>query len=120
MLVSGEEDNVFTPGFEPNQPEPGAFEGMTESGTVRKDEEARFETPVLPAGTYLVELSGTGDADLYLRAGEAPSMDLYDCRPYQFGTAEVCKTSLNAPTALHVMVRGWDSASDFVLKVSAQ
>ncbi|MFT5431402.1 MAG: hypothetical protein ACI9OJ_002097 [Myxococcota bacterium] len=118
VLVSGEEDNVYTPGYDPNATEPVGFDGQYYEGSVQKDEEQRFETPVLPAGTYLVELSGDGDADLYLRAGDAPTMELYDCRPYQYGTNEVCKTTLNAPTALHVMVRGWDSESTFELNIA--
>ncbi|GGI91268.1 hemagglutinin [Shewanella hanedai] len=33
---------------------------------------------------------GTGDGDLYVRYGEAPTMDTYDCRPYSGGNDESC------------------------------
>lgn len=44
---------------------------------------------------FNVEMTGTGDADLYVRVGGAPSQNLYDCRPYLEGSQEQC--SVNVP-----------------------
>ena len=35
-------------------------------------------------------MTGTGDADLYVRFGEQPTKEAYDCRPYANGTNETC------------------------------
>lgn len=124
ILVSGEDDNVYVPGYgeepeEPVDPEPEAWEGLLESGRVAAEEETHFSTPVLPAGEYRFDLTGTGDADLYVRLGEAPSESLYDCRPYRWGSAESCKVEITTPTTIHVMVRGWDDESEFDLEGAA-
>jgi hypothetical protein len=54
---------------------------------------------------------GSGDADLYVKFGSAPTTSSYDCRPYQGGNAETC----NMPTATagtwHVMVRAYSTFS---------
>ncbi len=46
--------------------------------------------PFESAGDITAVLSGTGDADLYLRRGEAPTSTDYDCRPYASGSDERC------------------------------
>ncbi len=94
---------------------PSTWAGLNQSGTVVKNAETRYTTPVLAAGSYRFTLAGTGDADLYVRAGVAPTTALYDCRPYKSGSAEVCTMSLAAPAALHVMVRGYAATSTFTL-----
>ena len=74
VLVTGEEDNVFTPGM-PIGPGGGggAWSGMRESGSLVRAEEKRYATPELPAGSYTFILAGTGDADLYVKRSTAPS-----------------------------------------------
>jgi hypothetical protein len=112
VLVTGEEDNVFQPGG--GNPPP-AWAGLDESGTVAKAAEKRFQTPVLAAGSYTFEITGTSDADLYVRANEAPTTTKYDCRPYKSGSAEKCTMTLAAPALFHVMVRGYAASSTFHL-----
>ena len=119
VLVTGEEDNVFTPGM-PIGPGGGGgggghWTGLDESGTVVKAEEKRFATPQLPAGSYTFALAGTGDADLYVKRGTAPSTTSFDCRPYKAGTAETCAVTLSLPGVIHVMVRGYAASSTFTL-----
>lgn len=121
VLVSGEQDNVYYPGYtggDPEQPEP--WSGLNESGTVAKNANINYSTPVLEPGKYLFKLSGTGDADLYVRVGEAPTTSLYDCRPYRWGSKESCSVEITTPTKVFVMVRGWDPSSDFSLVGSRQ
>jgi hypothetical protein len=64
---------------------------FNQSGTVAKNEFQHFGPFAVAAGdTLAVELSGTGDADLYVRSGSAPTTASYDCRPYKEGTNEQC------------------------------
>ena len=97
-------------------PPPGAWAGMNETGSVARNEEKRYQTPSLPAGTYTFGITGTGDADLYVKKGSAPSTASYDCRPYKNGSAETCSITLDAPAEIHVMVRGWAAQSTFTLE----
>jgi hypothetical protein len=119
VLVSGEQDNVYVPGFgdddDPVDP-PADWTGLSEAGTVAADDEVRWETPVLPAGSYRFDMTGTRDADLYVRVGTAPTTELFDCRPFKTGSNESCVVDLPSPTTIHVMVRGWASSSDFELE----
>ena len=122
VLVTGEQDNVYVPGYEDggNPPPPADWEGLSESGTVTKGQEVRWETPSLAAGNYSFNMTGTGDADLYVRVGTAPTTTLYDCRPYRAGSKENCSVSISTPAPVHVMVRGWANASTFELKGARQ
>ncbi|MDB4998325.1 MAG: Alkaline serine protease [Myxococcaceae bacterium] len=115
ILVTGEEDNTYTPGGVVTPPTPGAWAGIDESFTVKKAEEKRFTTDTLPEGTYTFTLSGTGDGDLYVKAGTEPTTTSYDCRPYKNGSSELCSVSLKAPGKLSAMVRGYGATSDVKL-----
>ncbi|WP_269434596.1 S8 family serine peptidase [Aliidiomarina indica] len=47
----------------------------------------------VPAGMTQLEVrisGGTGDADLYVRFGSQPTLNDWDCRPYQWGNDEIC------------------------------
>jgi len=121
VLVSGEEDNVYTPNL--NRPDGGVdggapsdggagWAGLDVSDTVQKNEERRYQTPTLSAGSYLFQLSGTGgDADLYLKKGSAPTTTSWDCRPFKTGSNEVCTVNLTAPATVFAMVRGFSTAA---------
>jgi Bacterial pre-peptidase C-terminal domain len=117
VLVTGEEDNVFKPGdpIGPGGGGGGAWPGLNVSGSVARAVEQRWQTPELPAGAYTFSMTGTGDADLYVRRGSAPTTTSYDCRPYTSGSAETCTVTLAAPGPIHVMVRGYAAASTFAL-----
>ncbi len=96
-------------------PPPGSWAGMTESGSVTQNEEKRYETPELQPGTYTFSTTGTGDADLYVRKGSAPTTAAYDCRPYIGGSVETCTVTLDTPAVVHVMVRGYAASSTYTL-----
>jgi hypothetical protein len=122
VLVTGEQDNVYFPGYGEGgggTPDAGttpeAWAGLNESGTVTKPNEVRYQTQTLKAGSYLFSMTGTGDADLYVRIGQAPSTTLYDCRPYKTGSKESCKVNLTADAPIHVMVRGYATTSTYKL-----
>ncbi|MGE0868480.1 MAG: PPC domain-containing protein [Kofleriaceae bacterium] len=112
VLVSGEQDNEFTPGSGGN---PEAWAGITESGTLARDEAKQWATPTVEAGKYQFSITGTNDADLYVRVGEAPTATLYDCRPYKTGSNESCQVELAQPSTIHVMVRGYSATSSYEL-----
>lgn len=114
ILVSGEQDNDYVPNAGGTAV---AWAGMTESGELARGDEARFETPVLEPGTYVFEMTGTGDADLHVRIGSAATTAAYDCRPYRSNANEVCEIELAATAPIHVMVSGY-SASTFSLVAS--
>lgn len=57
-------------------------------------------TMTVPAGATNLSFTtsgGSGDVDLYVKAGAAPTDTVYDCRPYKSGNAETC--SFPTPTA---------------------
>jgi vibriolysin len=63
-------------------------------------------TLVVPAGSTNLTFTtsgGTGDADMYVKFGSAPTDTVYDCRPYTGGNAETC--SFAAPQAGTYYVR---------------
>ena len=73
----------------------------------------------VPAGKTSVVFTisgGTGDADMYVRIGAAPTTTSYNCRPYKTGNSETC--TFNAPAAgtYHVAVRAYSSYSGVTLK----
>lgn len=126
VLVTGEEDNVFTPGMKiggggdnPPPPPPPAFEAKEETGSVAKNEEKAFSYDV-PAGTFFIDLSGTADADLYVKKDGLATSRAYDCRPYKAGSAETCSVTFAEPGKLNVMVRGWAASSSFKLRTATK
>ena len=79
-------------------------------------------TYTIPAGTtqFVVSTSGgTGDADLYVRAGAAPTTSTYTCRPYASGNAETC--TFNNPaagTTYYIAVRAYSAYSGVNLRAT--
>lgn len=115
VLVTGEQDNTFVPGGTTGGTTPAAWAGYTNTGVVKKGETKKFPTPVLAAGTYTFTMTGTNDADLYLRTGSEPTATTYDCRPYKSGSNEACEVTLPAPAKVYVQVRGYATTSNFEL-----
>ena len=78
-------------------------------------------TLVVPAGASNLTFSiagGSGDADMYVRLGAAPTTSSYTCRPYQSGNSETC--TFAAPTAgtYYVSVRAYAAFSGVSLSTS--
>ena len=95
---------------------PVAWPGLDATGTVVSAQEQRYQTPTLPAGTYTFTMTGTGDADLYVRKTTAPTTATYDCRPFTTGSSETCAVTLSAAAVIHVMIRGEAATSNFTLE----
>ena len=75
----------------------------------------------IPEGTAAlnVVLSGsTGDADLYVRAGEDPNATTFDCRPFLDGSNETCTVTNPKAGAWHIGINGFTDYSDATLNVT--
>ena len=71
-------------------------------------------TMVVPAGATglsFVMSGGTGDADLYVRFGAAPTTTNYDCRPYLSGNNETCNITTAQAGTYYVMIRAYSTYS---------
>jgi serine protease len=77
------------------------------SGAASEELNYTFEVPAGATGVSVNMSGGTGDADLYVRLGSAPTTTSYDCRPYKSGNNESC--SLTGTGTYHVMVKGYSS-----------
>ena len=54
---------------------------------------------------------GTGDADVYVKFGSAPTDTSYDCRPYLGGNAETCSFASPQAGTYYVRVKAYSSFS---------
>jgi len=71
-------------------------------------------TMVVPSGATNLNFAmsgGSGDADLYVKFGSAPSTTVYDCRPYATGNTESCPFATPSAGTWHVMVRMYNSVA---------
>ncbi|MFT4924654.1 MAG: hypothetical protein ACI8WB_000737 [Phenylobacterium sp.] len=59
---------------------------------------------------------GTGDADLYVRYGAAPTTNTYDCRPWRSGSNESCNSLTHTGGTYFVMVKAYSAYSGVSLK----
>ena len=76
-------------------------------------------TMTVPAGKTSLAVTtsgGTGDLDLYVKFGSAPTDSSYDCRPYQNGNAESCNFNNPAAGTWYVRVKGYSAFSGASLK----
>lgn len=83
------------------------------SGQVAQGQSQAYQPLSVAAGTVVqVVMTGSGDADLYVRFDAQPTTTAYDCRPYLNGSSETC--SLDVPAGVseaHIMVRGYTAAN---------
>lgn len=75
----------------------------------------------VPAGSTNLSFTmsgGTGDADLYVRYGAAPTSSTYDCRPYQSGNNESCPVGNVQAGTYHVMLSPYSAFTGVSLLAS--
>ncbi len=75
----------------------------------------------VPAGATNLVMSisgGTGDADLYTKAGSAPTTSIYDCRPYKTGNAESCTVASPVAGKYYLKVHAYAAYSGVTVKAS--
>jgi PKD repeat protein len=88
------------------------------SGTQNDEVFYTFEVPAGATDLSFVIAGGTGDADLYVRFGSAPTTSTYDCRPYVGGNNETCAISNIQTGTYHVMLRAYSTYSGVSLTAS--
>lgn len=72
----------------------------------------------VPAGATDLSFAmsgGSGDADLYVRFGSAPSTSTYDCRPYRSGNAETCNFATPQAGTYYVKIIAYSTFSNVSL-----
>ena len=97
--------------------------GVPVPGLSGATDSQQFWTMSVPAGAsnLLFQTSGgTGDADLYVRFGAAPTLTTYDCGPVSSSNDETCSFPSPAAGTWHVMVHGWAAYSGATLVGSYQ
>lgn len=73
---------------------------------------------VAAGSTFTATMTGTGDADLYVRFGATPTASSYNCRPYLSGSNESCELTVpTGQTQAYILVNGY-AAATFSLSVT--
>lgn len=91
---------------------------MRFAGTIPAGGVSYFATPSVAAGAYTVTMTGTGDADIYVKVGAVPTTTSYTCRPYLSSTNESCVVNVAAPNTVKIMVKGVAASSTFAIAVT--
>ncbi|MFV8782992.1 S8 family peptidase [Microbulbifer sp. SA54] len=108
--------NAVNGGGNPD-PDPGNGElanGVVETNLSASTGGELQYTLQVPAGATNLSFQmsgGSGDADLYVRYGSAPTTSSYDCRPYLNGNSETCNIANVQAGTYYVMVRAYSSFS---------
>ena len=71
-------------------------------------------TLTVPAGSSNLNFTmsgGTGDADMYVKFGSAPTDSSYDCRPYKSGNAETCTIAAPSAGTYYVRLKAYSAFS---------
>src|SRR5690606_30759280 len=88
--------------------------GVTVTGINQTAGNSVNYTMVVPAGSTNVTFTmsgGTGDADMYVKLGSAPTDTVYDCRPYKSGNAETCTFATTSGGTYHVRLKAYSAFS---------
>lgn len=85
------------------------------SGSTGTELRFTMDVPSGASNLKFVITGGSGDADLYVKFGTAPTTSTYDCRPYLSGNEETCTFSTPQVGTYHVMVRGYSAFSGVTL-----
>jgi xanthomonalisin len=78
-------------------------------------------TVAVPAGATNLKIAisgGSGDADLYVKLGSAPTTSSYDCRPYVTGNTESCTATSPTAGTYYVMLNAYAAFSGVTLKAT--
>ena len=88
--------------------------GVAETGLAASTGSELDFTMDVPAGASNLSFQisgGSGDADLYVKFGSAPTTSSWDCRPYQGGNNETCNFASPGTGTYYVMVRAYSTFS---------
>lgn len=101
----------------------GLGNGVPVTGISGARLQMRAYTIVVPAGASNLRVttnSGSGDADLYLRFGSAPTTSTYTCRSIGSTNTESCLISAPSAGTYHIGVYGYSAFSGLTLTASYQ
>jgi hypothetical protein len=93
----------------------GSAQVLQKNGALAKGAWQVYGPFVVTSGTLQARLSGTGDADLYVKKGVAPNISTFDCRPYTDGSTESCDGA--GAGSYWVGVNGYAATSTYQLEV---
>jgi len=85
------------------------------SGATGSEQRWTMQVPTDSTGLKFVTSGGTGDADLYVKYGTAPTTTSYDCKSEGSTTAETCSLPAATPGTWHVLVKGYSAFSGMSL-----
>jgi len=85
------------------------------SGATGSEQRWTMQVPSDSINLKFVTSGGTGDADLYLKYGTAPTTSSYDCKSEGSTTAETCSLPAATPGTWHVLVKGYSAFSGMSL-----
>jgi len=88
--------------------------GVTVSGLSAAVGTSLNYTMVVPSGATNLQFrtsGGTGDADMYVKFGSAPTDTVYDCRPYASGNTETCTFAAPSAGTYHVRLKAYTAFS---------
>ncbi|WP_206050939.1 pre-peptidase C-terminal domain-containing protein [Nocardioides speluncae] len=85
------------------------------SGAAGSNQTFTLQVPAGATNLKFVTSGGTGDADLYVKFGSAPTTSSYDCRSWGSSNAETCNIASAQAGTYHVLVRGYSAFSGLSL-----
>ena len=88
------------------------------SGSTNNDKNYTLAVPAGASNLAFTLSGGTGDADLYVKFGSAPTTSSYDCRSWTSGNGETCNISSAQAGTYHVLVHAYATYSGADLKGS--
>ncbi len=94
----------------------GTATTVNESGTISKNAWTHYGPFSAAEGDFIAAMTGSGDADLYVKQGGQPSASSYDCRPYKNSSNETC--TLSGPGQFYVSVNGYADSSSYDLGIT--
>jgi len=113
MLATGCDVGPIDP--PPPPPPPGELtKGVSVDNISATTGEDLVYTMDVPSGATDLSFAisgGSGDADLYVRFGAAPTASTHDCRPYLSGNNETCNFANPSAGTYYVMINAYSSYS---------
>ncbi|SHO56925.1 CAP domain-containing protein [Vibrio quintilis] len=88
------------------------------SGTTNSQQYFTIQVPANATNLVIKTSDGSGDVDLYVKAGQQPTVNSYDCRPYQTGNNESCSSLTKTDTTYYIMLHGYYDYSGVTLLAS--
>jgi hypothetical protein len=110
VVVTGEEDNVYEPDFNPGG---SGWAGLEDRGSLARGASKQIDLGELPKGSYAFTTrhdpdAPGGDIDLYVASGRVPTVDDYDQRSYLSGSDESITLKLESPTRVTLLLHAYD------------